>query len=170
MGTTLVKVLTTYRAQPFVVDHFEGKTATKTRASSGDVCRVGTQCGIAATDELETSTFQDRYNLLVNKDANAIDGGVYADGITPVYMQQNLYRVPVRNVDSASAAPIGTPVMYYDTAQSTSHVLVGATTAADAVLGVLREEIAASGVGNYLVETVNQVPVGSTALTPIALT
>ena len=162
MGTTLVKVLTTYRAQPMVVDH-------PAAPDSGDVCRIGTQCGIAATDELESTSFQTRYNLLVNKDANPVDGGVYADGITPVYMQQNLYRVPVRNTDTNDAAPVGTPVFYYDTAKTNYNVIVGATDAADALVGVLREAIPQNSAGNYLVETVNQVPIPVAALTPAAL-
>ena len=167
MGTTLVRVLTTYRALPFIVDH---PAAPK----SGDICRVGTRCGIAATDELETTSFQTAHKLLVNKDVDPVNGGVYADGTTPVYMNHNEYRDTIRNV-SANAAPVGTPIYYYDDptdalALNTVNLVVGAAADADALVGVLNEALAAGITSARRFETLVQVPIPASALTPVALT
>ena len=167
MGTTLVRVITTYRALPFIVDH-------PAVPKSGDVCRVGIRCGVAATDELETSSFQTAHKLLVNKDADPVNGGVYADGTTPVYMNHNEYRDAIHNVDTTNEAPVGTPVYYYDTpatalAGNTLNLVVGSVVAASAFVGVLNE---AQGAGMMLprrFELLPQVPIPAAALTPAAL-
>ena len=166
MGTTLVRVLTTYRALPFIVDH-------PASPKSGDVCRVGTRCGIAATDELETTSFQTAHKLLLNKDVDPVNGGVYADGTTPVYMNHNEYRDMIRNV-SANIAPVGTPIYYYDDPTdaltgNTINIVVGATALASALVGVLTESLAAGLTLPRRFETVVQVPVPVAALTPAAL-
>ena len=167
MGTTLVRVLTTYRALPFIVDHPDAP-------KSGDVCRVGIRCGIAATDELETASFQTAHKLLVNKDANPVDGGVYADGTTPVYMNHNEYRDMIHNVDTTNPAPVGTPVYYYDTpvtalAGNTFNLVVGSVVAASAFVGVLNEVLTAGAMGPRRFELLPQAAIPAAALTPAAL-
>ena len=141
MGMTLKKVLTTYRAQPMIVDH-------PAVPKAGEAVRIGRNVGVAAINELETTSFQTQHKMLVNKPYDPINLESYADGVTPCYMQQNQYWSPIRNVSDAVVQD-GAIVYYYDDptdaeAANSIGLVVGASAKSDAVAGILRVAIPAN--------------------------
>ena len=159
MANNQHRCLTSYVAVPRVVNH---PPAPK----SGQACRVGKGVGVALVDEQfgygsggsrELSGFQ------VNLPANTTAIGYYADGETPVAMQQNEWKLPVYNAGGAAAA-VGDPVFYMDVAEGpvgdvNYHLVIGGAGNADALAGTISEPMAAGAVKKdavvMIVPTVN---------------
>ena len=146
MANNLHRVLTSYVAQPADVNH-------PPTPKSGDACRVGRNVGVALVNEqfgYGTSGYRELDGFQVNKPYDPINLSDYEDGQTPVVLQQNQWKLPVRNV-GGSAAVNGAIVYYWDTpveaeANNTYNLTVGLDLAApaDAIAGVLRQGLAAN--------------------------
>ena len=160
MARNLHRVLTSYVAIPCIVDH-------PAVPRSGDICRVGTMAGLALIDEqfgYGAGGTRELSGFVVNKPINPIGSeGDYPDGTTPIMFQMNEVLVDVYNADAAAQADIGDPVYYVDTAEGPTgdlnyHSVAGGAGNSDAVLGVLRESIAAASVKKAAVVMVLPTP------------
>ena len=168
MAVNLHRVLTSYVASPITVDH---PAAPK----SGDPCRVGKMVGIALVNEqfgYSSGGYRELVGFHVNKPVDPINIGDYADGETPVTLQQNEWMMSVKNVDGANNAPKYTPVYYYDAdvagvdVSADGHIIIGVEIAANALVGMIMEAIPANTTKKV---PVMLTPTASPELTPVAL-
>ena len=167
MANNLHRVLTSYVAIPAIVDD---PAAPK----SGDACRVGRNVGVALVNEqfgYASGGYRELEGFQVNKPYDPINLNDYSDGQTPVSLQHNQWKLPVFNSGNAGAGAVGAIVYYYDTLDGPAgdvnyHLVVGATTAADAVAGVLRSAIGGAGVDGAAIVEIMPSPVHEDALTP----
>ena len=168
MANNLHRVLTSYVAIPAHVEH---PLAPK----SGDACRVGRNVGVALVNEqfgYASGGYRELEGFQVNKPYNPISLNDYSDGQTPVSLQHNQWKLPVRNV-GANALVSGEIVYYYDDAadaevNNTVHLVVGSLVAADAVAGVIRQGLAANETDAACIVEIFPSIVSTLMLTPTA--